>query len=222
MKTLIVIPAYNEEKTLAQVIADLKRHGFNQILVVDDGSVDQTVKKARGAKVVGHIINRGLGAALGTGFAYAQKMSYDRLVTFDADGQHQAIDVRRLLAAMTRLKADVVVGSRLLWPKKIMPLDRLLLNHLSNLATYLLYGLLATDTLSGLRAFNKKAINCIKIKTQGMEVSNEFFKEIKRNKLRFQEIPIEPIYTDYSLEKSHQGKMPVPRLALAMILRLFR
>lgn len=222
MKTLIIIPAYDEEKSIAAVIFDLESHGYKNILVVDDGSSDKTAARATGAVTVRHVINRGLGAALGTGFEYARKNNFDIAVTFDADGQHKAKDIKRILAPLSSGRADVVVGSRLVGNKKNIPLDRLILNYLSNLATLFLYRVWATDTLSGLRAFDKKAINCIKIKTQRMEVSNEFFREIKRNQLRFCEVPVRPVYTEYSLKGSHQGRFPVIRLAVAMILRLFR
>lgn len=224
MQILIVVPAFNEGKSIIDVIRDLKKHGYKNILVVDDGSVDRTGELAKKAKafVVRHVINRGLGAALGTGFEFAKHKSYSTLVTFDSDGQHKAKDIINILKPIKNNQADVVIGSRLLWNKKNMPLGRLILNHLSNLATFALYGVWATDTLSGLRAFNKKAIRSINIKTQRMEVSNEFFKEIKINNLRFKEIPIRPIYTKYSIKSSSQGQLAPVKLAARMILRLFR
>lgn len=224
MKTLIIVPAFNEERSIAAVLNDLKSAGLRNIVVIDDGSTDKTAALAKksGVVVLSHIINRGLGAALGTGFAFANQNDFDFAVTFDADGQHQAADVKKTLSLLRKRKSDVVVGSRLQKHSKAIPFDRLILNHLSNVATFCLYGVWATDTLSGLRAFNKKALKSIKIKTQRMEVSNEFFKEIKRNNLRYQEIPIEPIYTKYSLERSYQGRFPVVRLAATMIFRLFR
>lgn len=224
MKTLIIVPAYNEEKSLAGVISDLQSHGFRNIVVVDDGSTDQTAKKAKSVVVIRHPINRGLGAALGTGFEYAIQKDAELVVTFDSDGQHKAKDIQKIIDPVLSGYADVVIGSRMLWKKKEMPLSRLLENYVSNLATFCLYGVWATDTLSGLRAFNKKALNCIKIKTQRMEVSNEFFKEIRRNKLKYFEVPLEPVYTDYSMESSSQGQFPAReiRLGVTMILRLFR
>lgn len=224
MKTLVIVPAFNEEGSITTVIKDLQRHGYRDIVVVDDGSSDSTAKiaKSKNIFVVSHIINRGLGASLGTGFEFAKQNGFETVVTFDADGQHKAKDIPKVIKHIKNGRADVVVGSRLLYKKKEMPLDRLILNHLSNLATLFLYGVRATDTLSGLRAFNKKSLESIRIKTQRMEVSNEFFKEIRRNKLRYREVPLEPIYTQYSLEGSDQGHLPVIRLAATMILRLFR
>lgn len=221
---LIVVPAYNERQSIPTVVTDLVSHGYKNILVVDDGSSDRTadaVPKNK-ALLVRHIVNRGLGAALGTGFAYGREHGAEILVTFDADGQHRALDIQKVIEPIKKGRADVVVGSRLRWQKRSVPFDRLILNHLSNIATRFLYGVNSTDTQSGLRAFNRKAIDAIEIKTQRMEVSNEFFKEIKKNKLRYFEVPIKPIYTPYSLASSSQEKGAVVKFASRMILRIFR
>ena len=225
MKNLIVITAHNEEEKIAEVIGGLQANGFKDILVVDDGSTDRTgeVAKSKKVDVARHIINRGLGAALGTGFEFAKMGDYDCLVTFDGDGQHKADDLPRLIKPIHDGQADVVIGSRLLNPAG-MPPGRLFFNYVSNLATLLLYRVWTTDTLSGLRAFNRKAFNTIKIKTDKMEVSNEFFFEIKNKKLRFKEIPIKPIYTDYSEKHSHNGVSLWQSISngKGMLLRLFR
>lgn len=225
MKTIIIIPAHNESAKLGSVITDLKKHGFNNVLVVDDGSTDNTSEVAQkfGAKVVRHIVNRGMGAGIGTGFEYARMNNYECLITFDGDGQHKASDLKRLLAPILASHADVVIGSRLINPKG-MPVKRLIINWVSNLATLLLYRVWTTDTTSGLRAFNKKAINFINLKTDRMEVSNEFFWEIRRNNLRFLEIPIKAIYTDYSERHSHNSAniWQAVFVGKGMLLRLFR
>lgn len=225
MKTLIVIPAHNEQAKIAEVIRDLHNYGYKNILVVNDGSNDRTAEIARnlGTKVASHIINRGLGAALGTGFEFARRNGFDCLVTFDGDGQHRAADLQRLTDPIKRSSADVVIGSRMLKPKG-MPLGRLFVNHVSNLATFILYHIWTSDTLSGLRAFNRKAINTIDIKTDRMEVSNEFFFEIKKRGLRLKEVPIEPVYTEYSEKHSHNGVSLWQSVSngKGMLLRLFR
>lgn len=223
MKTLIVVPAFNEQDSIASVISDLKKHGYKNILVVDDGSTDLTklISQKEKVKVVSHIVNRGLGAALGTGFEYARKNNFQAVVTFDSDGQHKAESLKALLDPIAKNLADVVIGSRLLKNLSEMPKDRLVISYLGNILTYLLYGFISTDSQSGLRAFNKKAINCITIKTDRMEVSSEFLKEIKRNKLRYKEVPIKPIYTEYS-RASGQSNINSFNVALKMFLRLFR
>lgn len=225
MKTLIVIPALNEAKRISAVIKDLKNHGYTKILVIDDGSEDKTgeIAAKNGAIVVRHVMNRGLGAGLGTGFEYAKKENYDLLVTFDGDGQHRAGDLKKLTMPILAGKTDVVIGSRAQDLAK-MPAERKLANLIANLSTYFLYGIWTTDSQSGLRAFSKKAIQNIRTKTERMEVSSEFFKEIHRNKLSYSEIPIKAVYTDYSLLNSKQGNVMVSsvKIGYKMLLRLFR
>lgn len=221
MKILVVVPARNEEDKIGEVISDLHKRGYDDILVVDDGSSDRTGEFAleSKAKVVRHVINRGLGAALGTGFEYARRYAYDLLITFDGDGQHQAMDLKKLIRPIIDNEADVVIGSRLL-NSSGMPWDRKVINWLANILTLLIYRVWTTDSQSGLRIFNHRALALITIKTDKMEVSSEFFVEIKRNNLRFVEIPIEPIYTSYSRRKG-QSNLNAVNVLVKMLLRLF-
>lgn len=113
MKTLIAIPAFNEEASLAMVIRDVSRHhDLVDVLVVDDGSIDRTYTIARsaGARVLRHSINLGVGAAMGTAFQYAARHGYQRLVQLDADGQHRPEFLELLLNDMGDF--DIVIGSR--------------------------------------------------------------------------------------------------------------
>ncbi|NCO23061.1 glycosyltransferase family 2 protein [bacterium (Candidatus Moisslbacteria) CG12_big_fil_rev_8_21_14_0_65_36_11] len=199
---VIVIPAYNEEKTIREVIEDAKKV-TDEIIVVDDGSRDRTgeIAKSHGAQVYRHLINLGLGGALKTGFAASLKKDDFIVVTLDADGQHEASVVSKLVEPIKNGEADVVIGSRLLNENVKMPFIRLIFNHLANLITFLFYGLFVSDSQSGLRAFSRYALEKIKLKGLKMEVSSEIIGEIKRNNLSLKEIPIRAIYTDYSLSK---------------------
>lgn len=204
-KLLIVIPAYNENQTILKVLTTLPRQ-LSKIkvdtLVVDDGSTDGTrilVQKKR-IPVVSHLINRGLGAALFTGFTYALTHHYDLLVTFDADGQHEASEIPRLIEPLLTEQVDVVIGSRLRG-RGSMPKMRWAVNWLSNLLTFALFGVWTSDSQSGMRAFNKKALSQIHLRSQKMEVSSEIFNEIRRWGLRLVEVPITSRYTYYSLKK---------------------
>lgn len=224
MKILIVIPAFNEEKSLGGVIDDLNKFGYKNILVVNDGSKDKTAEIAQKKKVevVSHTINRGLGAALGTGFAYAKKEKYDVLVTFDADGQHRARDIESLIVPIIEKQADVVIGSRFLGNWQSMPWDRLLANVLSNLMTFTFYGVWSSDTQSGLRAFSRRGIELVQIRTDRMEISSEFYWEIAKNKLKFNEIPIQAIYNQETLKKSNQENLAFIKLPFRLFFRLFK
>ena len=226
MKMLIGIPAYNEEKLISQVIRSLpkKLKGVENIdvLVVDDGSTDKTAQKAKeeGTKVLRHILNRGLGGALKTIFAYAKSQDYDLLVTFDADCQHHPSDVVKMIKPLIKDKKDVVIGSRWKLSKNI-PLSRLIVNKLANVITYLIFSVWSSDSQSGLRAFNKRAIKLIELQSDGMEVSSEFFRETYRNSLNFQEVPIVVKYTSYSQNKG-QRLTNAPSVLFHLFMRLLR
>lgn len=228
MKLLIILPAFNEAKVISQVLAEVKKATAKlpvpaEICVINDGSQDNTalVAKNSQATVLTHVINRGLGASLSTGLAYAKVIQADFAITMDSDGQHDPDDLITVLAPLLNKQADVVIGSRRLQPTGRMPLLRQLNNQAFNLLTRLLFGVVTTDSLSGFRGFNKKAIQLIKLKTERMEVSNEFFTEIKRHHLKFREVPIKVIYTQYSLAK---GVKPANVFAILfrLLLRLVR
>ncbi|OGV94518.1 hypothetical protein A3A66_00640 [Microgenomates group bacterium RIFCSPLOWO2_01_FULL_46_13] len=224
MRVLIVIPAYNEEEVISQVIVDVRQQlKTADILVVDDGSTDQTGEEAfkAGAAVVRHVINRGLGGAIGTGIEYSRGKDYTAVATIDADGQHDANDLLKVLQPIFEGRADVVIGSRLLQDVFQVPIDRRLLIRLSNLLTFILFGFKSTDTLSGFRAFSRKALEKIELKTETMEVSNELFGEISRHQLRYLEVPIRVRYTPYSRTKG-QTNLNALNVGIKLLLRLAR
>src|SRR4030042_2438817 len=115
MKLIAIIPAYNEEKPIGEVVQGVKKYTEN-IIVIDDGSEDKTseIAQKRGAKVYRHFINRGLGGALGTGIKTALISGADIIVTLDADGQHDTAEIPRIIKPIIDGKADVVIGSRFL------------------------------------------------------------------------------------------------------------
>lgn len=226
-KLLIAIPAYNEQTTIGRVIGKIPRKIKEikkiNILVVDDGSFDQTkvIARKNKARVISHIINRGLGASLMTIFFVAKKMEADILVTIDADCQHDPKDIPSLVKPIINKQSDVVIGSRLLNSDAPMPVLRKIVNYLANIITYMLSGVWSTDSQSGFRAFSKKAINSIKLISQRMEVSSEIFQEIKKNNLRYCEIPIKSIYTKYSLTKG-QSVLNALNVAYKLLIGLIR
>lgn len=210
MKLLILIPAYNEEKTLGKVIKTLPKKikgiTHKEVVVINDGSKDKTADVAHKlpCTLITHYINRGLGGALGTGFEYARKNSFDILITFDADGQHAPEDIEPVLRPIIRGKADISIGSRLMDPKG-MPWYRIMGIWGLNIFTFLFFWVWTTDSQSGLRAFSQKAIGTIYIKSNKMEVSSEFFNEAQTHNLKIQEVPIRSIYTKYSLAKGQKN-----------------
>lgn len=210
MKLAILIPAYNEKLTLAKAVKTLPKNfkgvKSHEVVIINDGSKDSTEEIANRLSVtlLSHWLNRGLGGALGTGLEYAKKNNFDLAVTFDADGQHAPEDIEKVIRPILQNKADVVIGSRLKNPKG-MPWYRIIGVWGLNIITLMLYWTWTTDSQSGLRAFNKKALEKMEIQSNRMEVSTEFFNEIQRNNLKKIEVPIKAIYTDYSLSKGQKN-----------------
>jgi len=201
-KICVVIPAYNEASVIGEVLGNLQKSHYDNIIVVDDGSRDGTFKVAKkaGVRIIRHSINRGLGGALGTGLEAATLTDCKVVVTFDADGQHAVDDIERVALPILHGKSDVVIGSRLK-NRKGMPWYRVMMNMTGNFITYLLFGTWCSDTQSGFRAFSKEAARKIQIHANRMEVSSEIIREIGRRELKMREVPIKAIYTDYSLSK---------------------
>lgn len=222
MKTYIVVPAFNEDRVIGSVLRSLKgTYPSHQIIVVNDCSTDQTenISRAEGVTVVSHILNRGLGGALGTGIAKAIQMGADIVVTFDSDGQHLVEDVERVAAPIKAGEADVVIGSRLL-TKSGMPFIRRAYNLIGNIITYLLFGMKVTDSQSGLRAFSNEAARSLDLKANRMEVSSEIIREIKVRNFRYKEIPIKAIYTDYSMSKGQSFIVGIKTFIKLIVLRI--
>lgn len=215
----IILPAFNEEKSIGTVLSSLKKAGYSDCIVVDDGSADSTslIAERHGAIVVRHPINRGLGGALGTGLQAALDLGAEYILTFDADGQHAISDIKPMVQPLLQKEADAVIGSRLVNPEG-MPIHRRIGNWGLNAITYALFGVWTTDSQSGLRAFTRMAAQKIQLKTNRMEVSSEIIKEIGRNKLRLKEVPIQAIYTEYSLAHG-QSSLNAFRILFKLFLR---
>ncbi|MBD3203662.1 glycosyltransferase [Candidatus Woesearchaeota archaeon] len=216
----IIIPAYEEENSIGKVIDDLKKHGYENIVVIDDGSTDSTfqIAKDKDISVIRHVVNRGQGAALETGIQYALTKDPDIVVTFDADGQFLAEDIKRLCEPIKNKRADVVLGSRFLGKAKNIPLIKKIVLKLGILVVYLLYDIKLTDSQNGFRAFSGYAASKIDIKSNGMEHAGEILHEIKSKKLKYMEVPVTVVYTDYSISKGQKSSKSII-LGLKMILK---
>jgi UDP-N-acetylglucosamine---dolichyl-phosphate N-acetylglucosaminyltransferase len=220
---IIVIPAYNEERTIAEVVRGATKFA-DRVIVVDDGSRDETgpLAKQAGALVVRHAVNRGVGAAIGTGIEAAVRLDADAVVTMDADGQHRAEDAGRVFDRLAKGDVEFVMGSRM---KKgddpgHMPPHRVLLNTIGNILTFMLFGVWVTDSQCGLRGLSHKAARTIELRTNGMESISEFIKEMKDKHWRHDEVAIKAIYTDYSMSKGQNFFLGI-KVALKLIFRRF-
>lgn len=203
----IVVPAYNEATVIGSVIRDIRNAGFSNILVVDDGSRDDTQKHAlkEGAEVLKHLINRGQGAALRSGLSFvSETYNPDIIVTFDADGQHQAKDIDALIQPIRENLADITLGSRFLDSGRNIPFLREMILRCAILFTNIVSHIQLTDTHNGFRALNRKAYRTIKIFHRGMEHASDIIDEISKNSLRYREVPVKITYSDYSIGKGQR------------------
>ena len=193
---VIGIPAYNEEKNIAKLIVQLQKKEYS-IVVCNDGSTDMTVEIAEkmGVTVINHKRNLGYGAAIRSIFLKAQEIKAKILVTFDADGQHRVEDITSLIQPIKDDKADIVIGSRFLGQDE------------SNIPKYRKTGIKIitkianisgekelTDSQSGLRSYNQRAIKIITPSEEGMGVSTEILIKANNANLRIYEIPVKILY----------------------------
>lgn len=202
-RVFVIIPAHNETKMIRSVVEDLLPHHYS-IVVVDDGSsIDHSIfLRNLPVYFLRHCINLGQGAALQTGIEFALSKQAEYIVTFDADGQHQATDIPKLLQKFCNDDADVVLGSRFLTDSvHNMPKRREISLHLARFVNYFLTGLLLTDAHNGLRAMNKKAASTVQFQQNRMAHATEILIQIKKRNLRFVEVPVKIEYTPYSISK---------------------
>lgn len=198
----VVVAAYNEAAVIRSVVARL-RELYHHVLVVDDGSEDATLTKARsaGATVVKHPVNLGQGAALQTGIDAALSLGATYIVTFDADDQHVPEDVGRLVDALRRTGADVALGNRFAGSAPNMPRIRRIVLRIASKLTGLTTGLWVSDPHNGLRAFTADAARKLDIRQNRMAHASEIIAEIARIGLNYVEVPVKIRYTDYSMDK---------------------
>lgn len=198
----IVIPAYNEEKVIGQVVQNIAKEGFMSIIVVDDGSSDTTFESAQaeGAIVLRHPLNRGKGAATRTGIEAAVKLGAEIVVTVDGDGQHHAHEIASVIAPILNDECDVVLGSRTM-VSGAMPGHKVLHNKIANTVTLLFSGIRVQDSQSGFRAYSRHACQFLDTTADSYEYESEVIRLIAAHKLSYKEVPISTVYTDYSTSK---------------------
>jgi glycosyltransferase involved in cell wall biosynthesis len=192
---MVGIPAHNEEKTIAAVVAGAAVHG-SEVVVLDDGSTDLTALRAleAGAFVIRHTRNQGKGVAVATLFEHARRQRADVLVLIDGDGQHDPAEIPALLEPCLSGRADVVVGSRYLSIRSAVPLDRSIGQRTFNILTAVASGVKCTDSQSGFRAFGRRAICAMRISEATFSVECEQQFECRTHGLRLAEVPISCSY----------------------------
>lgn len=206
----IVIPAYNEEQSIDSVLSGLPKKINNQTtitVVVNDGSADNTagiVSKHKNVHLVNHILNSGAGAATRTGINYAVLKGATTVVTMDADGQHHVEDVIKIVQHSLATGNDLVIGSRLV-SSKGMPWLKTVGNKGLSFITYLIFGVFVTDSQSGLKVFNQKALDQIHFHSNNYAFCSEILWQAHQHKLKIEEVPIRAIYTEYSISKGQSN-----------------
>jgi glycosyltransferase involved in cell wall biosynthesis len=189
--TIAAMPAYNEEQSIAKMILGCKKY-VDKVVVVDDGSTDATseIAEALGAYVVRHEPNEGYGAALRSCFETARKFDADRLVIIDSDGQHDPVEIPKLLKPI-EIGVDLVIGSRFCNGNgKNVPAYRKIGMKVLDIATNAAGGISVSDTQSGFRAYGRRAINIIRLDEKGMSAGSEILLQAKDYNLTMKEVEI--------------------------------
>lgn len=201
--TYVIVPVYNEEQVIGEVIKKLQPY-FSHIVCVDDGSSDGSVAEIAktNALLVRHVRNRGQGAALRTGIQYALgKKSAKYFVTFDADGQHRVEDALKMLKFLKTGKADIVLGSRFVGSTEGLPFIKYMVLKAAIVFSNVTTGLKLTDTHNGLRAFNRDVAVKLRLTCSGMAHASEIIYRVAENQFRYAELPVTITYSDYSKSK---------------------
>jgi glycosyltransferase involved in cell wall biosynthesis len=206
MKVLITICAFNEQLTVANVVAPLVDRSF-EVVVIDDGSKDLTRHEAlsAGARVLTHVKNFGQGAAIASAMELCLAEHWDAIVTVDGDGQHDSSSVVSIMEAWLADPAtEVFLGSRTLGEASNIPISRKLLLKLATLFTKITTGLDLTDTHNGLRVLSRNACSKLVLKQARMAHASEILREIRLKRLTWREWPVKIHYTPYSKEKGQR------------------
>jgi glycosyltransferase involved in cell wall biosynthesis len=196
MKIVVGIPAFNEEENIGKIIVKLNKI-TDEVIVCNDNSTDSTkeIAEQMGAIVVNHERNLGYGAAIRTIFLKAKEMDADILVTMDGDGQHRIEDLKKITTPILEKQSDIVIGSRFLEDegKNVPKYRKMGIKAITKLANISLENPI-TDSQSGFRCYNKKAIQQINPSENGMGISNEILIKASKLKMKILEVPIEVLY----------------------------
>ena len=191
-----IIPAYNAENTVADIVRKVRRK-VPRCVVVDDGSTDRTAEaadKAR-AELVLHASNRGKGAAIRSGLHYLKNQNVSWVILLDADGQHEPGEIYRFIQHARRVKADVVCGNRMRNPRN-MPRLRLITNRTMSAIISLLCNVKIHDTQCGFRLLSKNVVDTIELRKSNFETDSEMLLEASYHGFKVSEVSVTSIYGD--------------------------
>ena len=194
-----LIPAFNEEKRIGDVIRGIREH-VPDVIVVDDGSHDATAAHAErsGAVVIRHDSNKGKGMALRTGFSHALTQDYAAVLTLDGDGQHAPEEIAKFLSAFDADSGDIIIGARL-WNKAAIPRYRYIPNRIGIFCISKAAGCRIDDTQSGFRLYRREVLEKITLGTTGFETETEALIRAGKAGFRIHSVPVSAIYhSDYT------------------------
>lgn len=195
MKICVVIPTYNEEKTISNLLSRIKDQGLD-ILVVDDGSIDSTYKiaVACGVHLLKNPSNQGKGASLLKGFKYALDYHYDAVITMDGDGQHDPEDIANFVRlAKYSQQSAIIIGNRM-GKTKNMPLIRVLTNRFMSWLISAVAGQNIPDTQCGFRLIKKEVLESVDLNTDKFETESEILIQAAKLGFKIESTPINTIY----------------------------
>ncbi|HNV24519.1 MAG TPA: glycosyltransferase family 2 protein, partial [Candidatus Omnitrophota bacterium] len=194
MKICILIPVYNEARTIGEIVRCLRESSYD-VLVVDDGSKDDSAHLAQenGAVVVSHEGQKGKGASLRQGFEYILNKKYEGVIMMDGDGQHHIKDIMGFLEKAQEYPKIIVVGNRMKDTKR-MPLLRYLTNRLMSVLISLASGQYIPDTQCGFRYISYEALKELSLSSDGFEIETEILMKARKKKIKICSVPIETIY----------------------------
>lgn len=236
VKCLVIIPVYNEEKKIQSVIRGVREHlPLSEILIVDDGSRDNTRQKAEaeGAKIIPHPYNLGYGTALQTGYKYALREGYDAIVQMDGDGQHDPSSIADLLASLQKDEADIVIGSRFLNARETesdpsvyrAPFTRKVGMELFSTITSLLIHEKITDSTSGYQAMNRKVLEWVSSDKFPCDYPDaDVIIMLHRAGFRIREFPVR-MFPSQNKKSMHSGWKPlyyIFKMFLSILVTLMR
>jgi glycosyltransferase involved in cell wall biosynthesis len=195
-KIAVIIPAFNAAKTIAALIEKIQKE-FPEldVVVIDDGSTDQTFSLAKKAQaiVLQHPVNLGKGEALRTGFKYATEKKYSYVITLDADLQHDPRHIKDFLRIAKNDKPDFILGTRH-FSFQNMPWDRVLTNSITSVMLTILSGQKIKDSQSGYRMISEKVLKDIRLKGKKYDLESEILIKAGRKGFKIQSLEISTIY----------------------------
>lgn len=217
--SVAVIAAYNEDRFVGSVVLKTRQH-VDQVVVVDDGSADQTARVAEqaGAVVLRHDRNRGKAQALNTGLSHARGLNPCAVVLLDADGQHDPDAIPALLAPIVDGAADIVVGSRFLGVPSKTPRWRIFGQRALTIATNVASGTALSDSQSGFRALSPRAVKHLNFRPEGgFSIESEMQFLVNQHKLKVQEVPVVVTYQEPAKRNPVGHGMQVVNGILALV-----